>query len=41
MNDQCLSGKVVVVTGGAGLLGREFCTEIVRRGGIAVIADMG
>lgn len=39
MHDQCLSGKVVVVTGGAGLLGREFCTEIVRRGGVAVIAD--
>lgn len=30
---------VVVVTGGAGLLGREFCHAIARAGGMPVIAD--
>ena len=31
---------VVVVTGGAGLLGLEFCKAICENGGIAVIADI-
>jgi NAD(P)-dependent dehydrogenase (short-subunit alcohol dehydrogenase family) len=35
-----LNGKVVVVTGGGGLLGRHFCSEIVRQGGIAIVADV-
>lgn len=35
-----LNGKVVVVTGGAGLLGRSFVRSIVKHGGIAVIADL-
>lgn len=34
-----LQDRIVVVTGGAGLLGREFCTAITREGGVAVIAD--
>jgi NAD(P)-dependent dehydrogenase (short-subunit alcohol dehydrogenase family) len=32
--------KVVVVTGGAGLLGRSFAKKIVSSGGIAVLADI-
>ena len=35
-----LSGKVVVVTGGAGLLGKTFCRAIAASGGIAVVADI-
>lgn len=35
-----LNGKVVVVTGGAGLLGRTFCHAIAAVGGVAVIADV-
>lgn len=35
-----LQDKVVVVTGGAGLLGREFVESIVRHGGIGIIADI-
>lgn len=35
-----LNGKVVVVTGGAGLLGRTFCRAIAAAGGVAVIADV-
>lgn len=34
-----LTGKVVVVTGGAGLLGREFCTAVADNGGRVVVAD--
>lgn len=35
-----LKDKVVVVTGGAGLIGRNFCEAIVQNGGVAVIADI-
>lgn len=35
-----LDGQVIVVTGGAGLLGRHFCRAIARAGGVAVIADI-
>ncbi len=35
-----LKDKVIVVTGGAGLLGRAFCKSISEEGGIAVIADI-
>jgi len=35
-----LNGKVVVVTGGAGLIGQEFVKTIVQNGGIAIIADI-
>jgi NAD(P)-dependent dehydrogenase (short-subunit alcohol dehydrogenase family) len=34
-----LKDKVIVVTGGAGLLGREFCKMIIKNGGIAIIAE--
>ena len=34
-----LSGKVYVITGGAGLLGREFVKTIVENKGTAIIAD--
>jgi NAD(P)-dependent dehydrogenase (short-subunit alcohol dehydrogenase family) len=34
-----LKDKVFVVTGGAGLLGKEFCKSITDNGGISVIAD--
>lgn len=35
-----LNGKVVVVTGGAGLIGTSFVSAIALHGGIAVIADI-
>lgn len=35
-----LGGKIVVVTGGAGLLGRRFCEAVAANGGIAVVADL-
>jgi NAD(P)-dependent dehydrogenase (short-subunit alcohol dehydrogenase family) len=35
-----LKGKVVVVTGGAGLIGQEFIKAVVEQNGIAVIADI-
>lgn len=34
-----LSNKVVVITGGAGLLGQEFSKTVMLNNGIAVIAD--
>lgn len=35
-----LQDKVIVITGGAGLLGRSFARHIVDNGGIAVLADI-
>ncbi|MBS4096028.1 MAG: SDR family oxidoreductase [Sulfuricella sp.] len=35
-----LSGMVIVVTGGAGLIGRGFVRCIAEHGGIAVVADL-
>ena len=35
-----LTGKTAIVTGGAGLLGSEFCRTIVSGGGQVVIADV-
>lgn len=32
--------KIVVITGGAGFLGRHFCNAIAAHGGIAVVADI-
>ncbi len=34
-----LDGRRVVVTGGAGLLGRTFCAAIAAHGGVAIVAD--
>ena len=35
-----LKNKVVVVTGGAGLIGQEFIKAIIEQNGIAIIADI-
>jgi NAD(P)-dependent dehydrogenase (short-subunit alcohol dehydrogenase family) len=35
-----IKGKVVVITGGAGLLGKEFVKAVVENGGVAIIADI-
>ena len=35
-----LSNKVVVITGGAGLIGRGFVTAVIANGGTAIIADV-
>jgi len=35
-----LEGQVVVVTGGAGLLGRRFCADIATQGGVAIVSDI-
>lgn len=35
-----LKNKVIVVTGGAGLIGKSFVTSIIKNDGIAVIADV-
>lgn len=35
-----LTNKVIVITGGAGFLGRQFCAAVAEQGGIAVVADI-
>lgn len=35
-----LSGKVIVVTGAAGLIGRRFATAIAARGGLPIVTDI-
>jgi NAD(P)-dependent dehydrogenase (short-subunit alcohol dehydrogenase family) len=35
-----LTGRVAIVTGGAGLLGEEFCRTLIEAGAITVIADI-
>jgi NAD(P)-dependent dehydrogenase (short-subunit alcohol dehydrogenase family) len=35
-----LKDKVIVITGGAGLIGKEFITAVIEQSGIAVIADI-
>ena len=35
-----LKNKVVVITGGAGLIGKEFVKAVIENGGIAMIADI-
>lgn len=35
-----LKNKIIVVTGGAGLLGRSFVRAVAEHGGIAVVADI-
>ncbi len=34
-----LKNKVIIITGGAGLLGREFTKAIVKHNGIVIVAD--
>ena len=36
-----LSGKVALITGGAGLLGREFCRTLSEAGAGVIVADIG
>jgi NAD(P)-dependent dehydrogenase (short-subunit alcohol dehydrogenase family) len=38
--EKFLNKKVIVITGGAGVLGAEFGKSIVERGGAAIIADV-
>lgn len=35
-----LANDVVVVSGGAGLIGKQFCHAIAKSGGIAIVADI-
>ncbi len=35
-----LSNKVIVITGGAGLIGQEFVKAIIEQNGVAIIADI-
>src|SRR6187551_2916330 len=35
-----LENKIIVVTGGSGLIGRELVADIKRKGGIAINADI-
>jgi NAD(P)-dependent dehydrogenase (short-subunit alcohol dehydrogenase family) len=35
-----MEGKIVIVTGGSGLLGQEMISDIRRKGGIAINADL-
>lgn len=35
-----LNNKIIVITGGAGLLGKQFCKEIIKHNGTVVIADI-
>lgn len=35
-----LKNKVIVITGGAGLIGREFVKTIIENNGIAILADI-
>jgi NAD(P)-dependent dehydrogenase (short-subunit alcohol dehydrogenase family) len=35
-----LKGQIVLITGGAGLLGKTFAKAIVRQGGIAIIGEL-
>ncbi len=35
-----LKNRVVVITGGAGLIGQEFVKTVVENGGVAIIADI-
>jgi len=35
-----LKDNIIVITGGAGLIGKEFARSIIEQGGIAIIADI-
>jgi len=36
-----LKDKIIIVTGGSGLIGKEIVSDIIRKGGIAINADIG
>lgn len=38
--NKTLINKIVVVTGGAGLMGKEICRAIAEKGGIPIVADL-
>lgn len=40
LNSFRLNGQVIIVTGGAGLLGKEYCRAIKEAGGIPIVADI-
>jgi 2-deoxy-D-gluconate 3-dehydrogenase len=40
LNKFTLDGKVIIITGGAGLLGQEYSLAVAEAGGIPVIADI-
>jgi NAD(P)-dependent dehydrogenase (short-subunit alcohol dehydrogenase family) len=40
MLQEILKNKVIIITGGAGLLGRSFVRCVAQQGGVAVIADV-
>jgi NAD(P)-dependent dehydrogenase (short-subunit alcohol dehydrogenase family) len=35
-----MKGKIIIVTGGSGLLGREILADIIRKGGLAINLDL-
>ena len=35
-----LKDKVIIVTGGTGLLGRTYCKELASQGAIVIMADL-
>lgn len=35
-----LDGKVIIVTGASGLLGKNFCLDIAKAGGVVILADI-
>ena len=35
-----LTGKVIIVTGGSGLIGKELVKTITKNGGIVIVADI-
>lgn len=35
-----LNKQVIVITGGAGLLGRQLCSMVAQNGGVAIVADL-
>ena len=35
-----LNNQVVVITGGAGLIGRQFASAVAQNGGLAIVADL-
>ena len=36
----CLKDKVIIVTGGSGLLGREIVSDLMLKGAMAINADI-